>query len=92
MGRRSSKNINKEIEKLKSIIVDYHDGTFEVREESDDCGTHICVYLSDDLEDTVRNIIPTTMGKYRIITIVCNSEYIELFFLNNPSLKNDKDR
>lgn len=66
------------IELLKEFMVDRTDSRFAVRQEGDDSGSYLCVYVERDQEgNRTCDLLPPKFEGWRVILVSTPYEYIK---------------
>lgn len=67
---------------VHEICITENDHDYFVEWQSDDQGTHLCIYIEGDIDQKLLAKIQSIRSKYRIVTITTPIGYIDMKFQN----------
>jgi len=64
---------------LMYAMPDYTDSAFKVRQEGDDSGSYLCVYVERTQDgDEICKDLPVKFEGWRVVTVFCPFDYIKV--------------
>tara|TARA_B100000700_G_C14993851_1_gene832738 strand:- start:59 stop:289 length:231 start_codon:yes stop_codon:yes gene_type:complete len=69
-------------DRVHELCIMENDNDYHVRFESDDQGTHLCVYIEDDISDDLLKKIQNLPAKMKIVVISTPPGFISIKFKN----------